>query len=60
MKITIKCTAAEQTQFKQNIKINADDTGIIYIQQFDYSEDITSGQQFLSLIEWRIEDGERH
>jgi len=54
MKITIQCTAAEQTQFKQSIKINADDTRIIYTQLIDKPEDMTSGEQFLSGIEWRI------
>lgn len=54
MKIIIECTPAEQTQFKRSIKINNDDTEIIFTKQFNKSEDLTSGQQFLNLIEWRI------
>jgi len=52
MKITIECTAAEQAQFKQNLKINDNDTGIIYTQQIDRHEYMTSGEYLLSQIEW--------
>jgi hypothetical protein len=52
MELIIKCTADEQTQFKQNIKINDNDTAIII--KVDKPEDMTSGEYFLSLVEWRI------
>lgn len=60
MKITIECTAAEQTQFKQNLKINKSDTAIIYTQQIlNKPEDMTSGEQFLSMFEWKITEAEQ-
>lgn len=53
MKLIIKCTPSEQTQFKQNLKINDNDTGII-IKISDKPENVTSGEYFLSLAKWRI------
>ena len=60
MKISIECTVAEQTQIKQNLKINETDTGIIYTQQIlDKPEDMTSGQYALSMVDWNIKETDK-
>lgn len=57
MEIKITCTEAEQIQFKRNIKINADDTGIVYTQPIlNKPDDLTSGEYALSKIEWDIKE----
>ena len=54
MKIIIECTAAEQTQIKQSIKINESDTLVIYKPINKKPEDMTCGEYVLSPVEWRI------
>jgi hypothetical protein len=60
MKITIKCTTAEQAEIKRNLKTNQSDTEITYIQAIHTKpEDVTCGEYGLGLIEWVITDKER-
>lgn len=57
MEIKITCTEGEQIQFKRNLKINADDTGIVYTQPLlNKPDDMTCGEYIVSLIEWDIKE----
>ena len=52
MKITIQCTAAEQIEFKRNLK--STDTKIIYTQQINKPDNMTCGEYALSKIKWEV------
>ena len=55
--IIISCTSAEQTQIKQNLQTNQNDTAITYKLIYPKPEDMTGGEYILSLVEWNIEEG---
>ena len=57
VQVKIKCSAAEQTQIKQNLQTNQNDTVITYKLIYPKPEDMTAGEYILSLVEWNIEEG---
>ena len=55
VQIKIKCSAAEQTQIKQNLQTDQNDTAIVYKPIYPKPEDMTAGEYILSLVGWEIE-----